>query len=92
MTDESECRLLYRPGADARPPADGAPRTPAEREDIAEYLSTALMRPLYHSPGQHRLNVEQSLNTMTRSERILLEIEMTERAKKMHSFEYDPLK
>jgi hypothetical protein len=63
-----------------------------QREKLADFLALALMKPLHHSHAQHRLSVEQSLNTMSHSERVYLEIEMTERAKVMHSYDYDALR
>ena len=59
---------------------------------MAEFLHGALMKPLHHSTQQHRLSVEQALNTMSHAERVYLEIEMTERAKVMHSYDYDALR
>jgi hypothetical protein len=95
VTDD--CRCIHRAGAIDMPPTNVAPRmdTPdsaEERTRIATFLGAALMKPLHISAQQHRMNVEQSLNTMTRAERVYLEIEMTERAKVSHSFEYDPLR
>ncbi len=95
---DSDCRLIYRPSAAVPPPpADGAPNGTSResmmaRNALGDYLDAVLIRPLYFTEEQQMDRVRQSLNTMTRSERVLLEIEMTERAKKMHSFEYDPLR
>jgi hypothetical protein len=90
MTDD--CRCLFRAGQIEMPRTNVAPQHPEEREEMADFLNGALMKPLHHSVQQHRLNVEQSLNTMTRAERVYLEIEMQERARAVHSFDYDPLR
>lgn len=89
---EDDCRLLHRAGTEPALPTKIAPRDPVARENIADFLFTALMKPLHKSTQQHRLNVEQSLNTMSHAERVYLEIEMTSRAKVMHSFDYDALR
>ena len=95
MTD---VRLLCRASDDVpMPTGDGAPRGNSKeslqaRNALGEFLDVVLLRPLYFSEGQQMERVEQSLNTMTRSERVLLEIEMTERRAVMHSFDYDALR
>ena len=90
--DHSDCRLLRRAGPDAPPPAPTVRLDAPTREAYGDFLSMALMRPLWHSAQQHRLSVEQSLNTMSLAERVYLEIEMTQRSQVMYSFEYDPLR
>lgn len=97
MTADADCRCLFRAGEVAMPLTDVAPSgsTPTsadERARLADFLDVVLMKPLHHSAQQHRMNVEQSLNTMTRAERVYLEIEMTERAKVTHSYDYDALR
>ncbi len=97
MTDQFDCRLLYRADAPVLQQTNIAPDTSTargavERERLAEFLSGALMRPLWHSTLQHRVAVEHSLNTMSIAERIAIEIELTQRAQVMHSFDYDPLR
>ena len=94
---DDDVRLIYRASAAPAPVADGAPSGSTKesimaRNALGDYLDAVLIRPLWFSEEKQMDRVTQSLNTMTRSERILLEIEMTERAKKMHSFEYDPLR
>ena len=95
MSDD--CRLFYRPGVGQPPLADGAPtgntrESIVARNALGDYLDAVLIRPLHFTEEQQMGRVTEALNTMTRSERILIEIEMTERAKKMHSFDYDPLR
>jgi len=94
---DDDVRLIYRASAAPLPAADGAPsgntkESIVARNALGDYLDAVLIRPLWFDEEKQMDRVSQSLNTMTRSERILLEIEMTERAKKIHSFEYDPLK
>ncbi len=91
MTD-SDCRLLHRANVEPALPTRNAPRDPDARDNMADFLHGALMKPLHHSIQQHRLNVEQSLNTLSHAESVYLEIEMTERAKVMHSYDYDSLR
>lgn len=93
----SDVRCLHRAGAMPMPETNVVPRRDVphqaeERDRLAEFLGDALMKPLYHSVQQHRQTVEQSLNTMTIAERIAIEIEMTERSKVFHSYQYDPLR
>jgi hypothetical protein len=97
MTHQSDCRLLHRADAPVLQQTNIAPEMntaqgAVEREHLAEFLSAALMKPLWHSAQQHRMAVEHSLNTMSIAERIAIEIELTERTQVMHSFDYDPLR
>jgi hypothetical protein len=97
MTQQFDCRLLHRAGAPVQQQTGSAPGMSTacgavERERLAEFLSGALMKPLWHSAQQHRMAVEHSLNTMSIAERIAIEIELTERTQVMHSFDYDPLR
>jgi hypothetical protein len=95
MSDD--VKLIYREGMhDLDVPGYGAPRgntreSLVARNSLAEFLDATLLRPLYFSEEQQMARVEQSLNTMTIAERIAIEIEMTERSKVFHSFDYDPL-
>lgn len=93
----SDVRCLFRAGHEKFPPADGAPRatnseTTKARNDICEYLDAHLMQPLFFSNAQQQQRVEHSVNTMTRAERVYLEIEMHDRARVLHSFDYDPIR
>ena len=93
----SDVRCLYRAGRETYPLAHGAPKPTSKegiiaRNDIAEYLDAHLMQPLFFSSLQHEARVTQSLDTMTQAERVYLEIEMHERARVMHSFDYDPVR
>lgn len=96
MSDD--VKLLYREGqADREVIGWGAPRGNSKesliaRNQIAEFLDAALIRPLHFDEQQQMARVEQSLNTMTIAERIAIEIEMTERTKVFHSYDYDPLR
>lgn len=94
----SGTRCLFRPG-DTAPlgPGDGAPRgngpvSKEEREEIAAFLEGALMKPLHHNRLQHDQRVSASINTMTRAERVYLEIEMQDQRRAVHSFDYDPIR
>lgn len=93
-----DCRLIHRPSDAVAPPlANGAPKGTSKesiiaRNNLGEFLDAVLIRPLHFDESQQMERVEQSLNTMTRAERVYLEIEMTERARAVHSFDYDPLR
>jgi hypothetical protein len=91
MTDE-DCRCIHRANRVDMPTTNVAPRDPHDRQAMAEFLGAKLMKPLYHSAQQHHMSVEHSLNTMSHAERVYLEIEMTERTKAMHSYDYDALR
>lgn len=95
MTD---VRRVYRVDQDLAPIAgDGAPHGNSKesitaRNSLGEYLDAVLMRPLWFDEAQQMQRVAQSLHTMTLSERIALEIEMTERTTVSHSYDYDALR
>lgn len=96
MTD---CRKVYSVDhvMDENIPGDGAPRGTSKeaitaRNNLGEFLDATLIRPLWFDESQQMQRVEQSLTTMTLSERVALEIEMTQRTRAVHSFEYDPLR
>lgn len=94
----SDVRRIFDPNrfvpvaSNGAPPAQGSKDVVRARNDLGEYLDAALMRPLYHTGEQHQARVEQALDTMTPAERVYLEIEMQERARRVHSFDYDPLR
>lgn len=96
MSDD--VKLIYRAGDDTpRPLANGAPRGNSKesiiaRNNLGEFLDAVLIRPLHFDESQQMQRIEHSLNTMTRAERVYLEIEMTQRARAVHSFDYDPLR
>ena len=84
-------------------PGNGAPSGHAQpireaRQQLHEYLDASLTRPLYNSNGQPFTSsdgyarAEQALDAMTMAERVFVELEMNDRAKVSHSFNYDPLR
>ena len=90
-------RILFDPNREIPRPGDGAPRAVGSeatkaRYALGEYLDAVLPRPLLFDDAQAQGRIEQALDTMTRAERVYLEIEMTERARRLHSFDYDPLR
>jgi hypothetical protein len=94
----SDVRLLHRASDQtAQVIGNAAPRGNSKesitaRNELGEFLDSVLIRPLHFNEEQQMNRVEQSLNTMTHAERVYLEIEMTERAKVMHSYDYDALR
>lgn len=96
MTDE--IRLLYRHAAPvtsvvhSAAPRGNSKEAIVARNALGEFLDHVLIRPLWFDESQQMARVEQSLNTMSHAERVYLEIEMTSRAKVMHSFDYDALR
>ncbi len=86
-------RLLYRPGQPHRGPPDAAaPRYPADRDDMKDYLATKLMKPLYRSEMEHQRHVRDTVEAMTWAECIWTEIEMMQGAKSYYISDYDPLR
>lgn len=90
-------RCLYRSDREISPPGNGAPRGHGKpvleaRLQLADYLDVHLTRPLHFSAAQNAQRVETALDTMTQRERVFLEIEMQDRDKVMHAFDYDPLR
>jgi hypothetical protein len=94
----ADVRLLYRPGQELNDiPGDGAPRGTSKeaqlaRNNLGDFLDAMLLRPLWFDESRQMQRVEQALTSMTLPERVMLEIEMTERAKTVHSYDYDPLR
>lgn len=93
-----EVRCLSRPGDVVRSPNGGgmpigtSAAAIEARENIADFLSVLLPKPVWFSPQQLRKRDGDALETVTPAERIHLEIEMQSQARQMHSFDYDPLK
>ena len=94
-------RALYRPGRDRLPDGDGLPPRDfppgqsawQEAGDLlADPESGRLMRPLHADDQQYSDLVNERLRTMTLAERVDIEIELTQRFRRAHSFDYDPLK
>jgi hypothetical protein len=83
---------VFRQGREQAPPADGAPRDPASRQQIAEFLDAKLARPLFVAPTDRLRQIENGLQTMTIPERVFIELEMNSRQRNMHSSDYDPLR
>ena len=96
MSDD--VRLIYRRTApvpsviESAAPRGNSKEAIVARNNLGEFLDAVLIRPLWFDESQQMLRVEQSLNTMSHAERVYLEIEMTERAKVMHSYDYDALR
>ena len=93
-------RALYRPGrerlpdGDGLPPRDFQPGQAAWQEAgdlLADPESGRLMRPLHADDQQYSELVNERLRTMTLTERVDIEIELTQRFRRAHSFDYDPL-
>jgi hypothetical protein len=94
MTDD--VRVLYRPGRGHMSAGDGLPRgkSPAAKQaraEMADFLDASLMRPLWSSNEHREAAIFQALETMTIPERMFIELEMRERERVVHSFDYDPL-
>jgi hypothetical protein len=71
-------------------PRGGDKRSAEVRSNLAEYLDSQFLIPGYS--GQEKAEfIDQSLHAMTPAERTFIEIEMTERAKSFHTFDYDPI-
>jgi hypothetical protein len=93
----SDVRLLRRAAEPIGAKGNFAPSGSSKeslqaRNALGEYLDCVLIRPLHFSEEQQMARVEQSLNTMSLAERVFLEIEMTQRSRAVHSYDYDPLR
>jgi hypothetical protein len=93
----SDVRVIFNPNRVVLPPSDGAPKAVGRagteaRHQLGEYLDAVLPRPLYFDDQKNHARVESALDTMTRAERVYLEIEMQSRSRVLHSFDYDPLR
>jgi hypothetical protein len=95
-------RALYRPGRDPAPDGHGLPfgdssnrhglKAIDERRDLVEYLGQVIPRRGRHEqPHEYARRVEDEARAMTLSDRVHLEIELTQRFRNGYSFEYDPL-
>jgi len=97
-------RALYRPGrSDAPLPAGNAlPRGTSQaaqeaREAITDALTdpasgASMPRPLYATEDQYDALIAERMRTMTLAERIDIEIALTQRNARKHTYDYDPLR
>lgn len=97
-------RALYRPGRNPDPLPDGnaMPRghgqdAKEQREAIDALLTDPdeaahVAKPLHATGDQYEVLVAERMRTMTLAERIDIEIALTQRFRRMHTFDYDPLK
>jgi precorrin-6B methylase 1 len=97
-------RALYRPGCSTAPLPDGdamprgaGPEAREQRDDIAAVLTdpeepARVAKPLHATGDQYEVLVAERMRTMTLAERIDIEIALTQRFRRLHTFEYDPLK
>ncbi len=97
-------RALWRPSRSAAPLPDGralpqgmSPEARAQREDIAAALADPecpahVSKPLHATRDQYDALVAERMRTMTLAERIDIEIALTQRRRRVHAFDYDPLR
>lgn len=94
-------RALYRPGRERLPDGDGLPPVdlPAGAttwQEIGDFIADPangrIARPLHADDNQYSELVNERLRAMTLVERIDCEIELTQRFRRAHTFDYDPLK
>lgn len=97
-------RALYRPGRSSVPLPDGnaMPRgqgqeAKEQREAIEALLTdpqetARVVKPLHATRDQHDVLVAERMRTMTLAERVDIEIALTQRARRMHTSDYDPLR
>jgi hypothetical protein len=95
---------LYRPGRSEVPLPDGgglprgaSPAVREAREAVQEMLvdpasGASVMKPLYATEDEYDALVAERMRTMTLAERIDIEIALTQRFARTHTFDYDPLK
>lgn len=95
-------RALYRPGREPASNGDGLPRggSPAAletrrkiEEALADPVSAArVSRPFHANDDQYEQLVGDRMRSLSMAERIDMEIELTQRFKRLHTSDYDPLK
>ncbi len=90
-------RALFRPERVAMPPTRVAPQ--GQHKDVVEarsalkqFLDATLPVPVSFTDAELEARAEQALNTMTMPERVIIEMQMQERLRGVHSFDYDPLR
>jgi hypothetical protein len=93
----SDVRCISRPDRPSFAPGDGLPRGHSKaaqdaRQNLGDFLDVVLMRPLHATNDQRQEQISEALETMTLTERVFLEVEMTARSPAFHSFEYDALR
>jgi hypothetical protein len=97
-------RALYRPGRPGVPLPDGdgmvrgnGPEAREQREAIAAVLTdpeeaARVVKPLHATGDEYEVLVAERMRTMTLAERVDIEIALTQRFRRIHTFDYDPLK
>jgi hypothetical protein len=97
-------RALYRPGRSNVPlpdghamPRGGGPIAREQREAIEALLTDPdeaahVAKPLHATGDQYEVLVAERMRTMTLAERIDIEIALTQRFRRIHTFDYDPLR
>lgn len=90
-------RALYRPERIDWPATKVAPQgmhkdVLESRNALKAFLDANLAAPVSFTGEQLDARAEEALNTMTMTERVIIEIDMQERLKHVHSFDYDPLR
>jgi hypothetical protein len=89
-------RCLYNPNRERFQPGNGAPQghhkaAQDARQQLGEFLDANLTRPLHNTASQNDARVERELNGMSQAARVFAELEMQDRTKAVHSWQYDPL-
>ncbi len=94
----------YRPGRSNVPLPDGdgmvrgsGPVARDQREAIEAMLTdpeeaARVIKPLHATGDQYEVLVAERMRTMTLAERIDIEIALTQRFRRIHTFDYDPLR
>jgi hypothetical protein len=95
-------RALYLPGRTRPPDGNALPRGASgaaieQRQAIEEALtdpasSASIVKPLYASEDNYAAIVRERMRTMTLAERIDIEIALTERRPRLHSYDYDAMR
>lgn len=93
----NDVRVLYRPGRETPQPGNALPLGASKaahdaRLELGTYMDATLLRPLFATAEQHESGIELALETMTMQQRVLIEIEKSQRERSVHTSDYDPLK
>lgn len=93
-------RAIHIPGREPRPDGGGLPlsddlsteqkrQAAAENAAIAEHVAETTMRPLHYDDDRFGELVRQRMREMTPAERVFREVDIAQRRRAYHSFNYD---
>jgi hypothetical protein len=78
------------PDGDALP-SERTSETVQQVRELRDELTTVIGRRLGQTDDEYQDMIDERMRTMTRAERTVHELEMTQRRQPLHSIDYDPL-